>query len=185
MSYLLKKPAGYPEISFLSFDALALIRRIQCEMGLDSIGPVSLTLQTMETLAGIRRKQGIKDLAIYFHSLFNRPDVPQPVIEHVLRHELLHLKIPARVIDGRLVHHPPEFWEAQQALAPWKAASWEWMFLAFSGVIKADPLNECVWVKNSWRKLQNHPYPSWKMVLDNDNRITNREKQLNSLMESL
>lgn len=60
MSYLLKKPAGYPEISFLSFDALALIIRIQCEMGLDFIGPVSLTLQTMETLAGFRIKQGNK-----------------------------------------------------------------------------------------------------------------------------
>lgn len=185
MTFLRKRPAGYPEISFLSFDVLALLATIQHEMELDSVAPVSFTMQAINTLACIRLGQEKVGSDIYFHSLFNRPDVPQPVIEHVLRHELLHLKIPARVIDGTLVHHPPEFREAEQALVPWKAASWGWMFLAFSEVIKADPLNECVWVKNSWLKLQNHPYPSWKMVLDNDYRITNRDKQLNSLMESL
>lgn len=128
--------AGHPEISFLSFDVLALLAGIQHEMGLDSVGPVNFSLQTMETLACIRWDQGKPGADIFFHSLFNRADVPQPVIEHVLRHELLHLKIPAREIDGKLVHHPPEFWEAEQALVPWKSASWGWMVLAFWEVIK-------------------------------------------------
>ena len=118
-----KKPIGYPEISFLSFDVLALLAKLQQEMGLDSVGPVSFSLQTMETLACIRWEHGKPGGDVFFHSLFNRPDVPQPVIEHVLRHELLHLKIPAREIDGKLLHHPPEFWEAEQALVPWKSAS--------------------------------------------------------------
>ena len=90
-----RKPVGYPEISFLSFDVLALLTRIQTEMGLDAVGPVTFSLQTMETLACIRWEQGKPGADIFFHSLFNRPDVPQPVIEHILRHELLHLKIPA------------------------------------------------------------------------------------------
>ena len=41
----------------------------------------------METLACIRWDQGKPGADIFFHSLFNRPDVPQPVMEHVLRHE--------------------------------------------------------------------------------------------------
>ena len=86
-----KKPAGYPEISFLSFDVLALLDKIQTEMGLDVAGPVTFSLQEMDTLACIRWEKGKPGGDIFFHSLFNRPDVPQPVIEHVLRHELLHL----------------------------------------------------------------------------------------------
>jgi hypothetical protein len=119
-----KKPVGYPEISFLSFDVLALLARIQHEMELDSVGPVTFSLQAMETLACIRWEQGRQGGDIFFHSLFNRPDVSQPVIEHVLRHELLRLKIPPREIDGKWVHHPPGFWEVEQALVPWKSASW-------------------------------------------------------------
>ncbi len=52
------KPIGYPEISFLSFDVQALLAKLQQEMGLDSVGPVSFSLQTMETLACIRWEQG-------------------------------------------------------------------------------------------------------------------------------
>jgi hypothetical protein len=73
-----RKPVGYPEISFLSFDVLALLTRIQTEMGLDAVGPVTFSLQTMETLACIRWEQGRPGGDIFFHSLFNRPDVPQP-----------------------------------------------------------------------------------------------------------
>ena len=49
-----KKPAGYPEINFLSFDVLALLARIQTEMGLDAVGTVTFSLQIMQTLACIR-----------------------------------------------------------------------------------------------------------------------------------
>lgn len=117
--------------------------------------------------------------------MFNRPDVTQPVIEHVLRHELLHLKIRLRKIDGKLVHHPPEFWEAEQALVPWKAASWAWMVLAFWEVIKTDIPNECTWVKKSWRRLQSYPYPSWQMILDDQVKYSDKQGQIQGLMESL
>ncbi len=180
-----KKPVGHPEISFLSFDVVALLARLQHEMGLDADGPVTFSLQTMETLACIRWEEGKPGGDIFFHSLFNRPDVPQPVIEHVLRHELLHLKVPAREIDGKLVHHPPEFWEAEQALVPWKSASWGWMYLAFWEVVKSDIPNECIWVKKSWRKLQKYPYPSWEMILNDLNRLSDKQGQIKDLMEGL
>ena len=65
-----KKPIGYPEISFLSFDVLALLAKLQQEMGLDSVGPVSFSLQTMETLACVRWEHGKPGGDIFFHSLF-------------------------------------------------------------------------------------------------------------------
>lgn len=56
-----RKPLGHPEISFLSFDFLALITKLQLEMNLNSVGPISITLQTMETLACIRWEKGIPE----------------------------------------------------------------------------------------------------------------------------
>lgn len=180
-----KKPKGYPEISFLSFDVLGLLADVQEEMGLSGIGPVTFSLQTMETLACIYCQPGRLGGDICFHSLFNLPDVPQPVIEHVLRHELLHLKIPPREIDGKLIIHPPEFREAEQALVPWRSASWGWMHLAFWEALKPDSANECVWIKKSWRKLQKHPYPSWEMILSDLSRFSDNQEQIKELMEGL
>ena len=185
MTFSRKKPVGYPEISFLSFDIQGLLRNIQSKMKFNSIGPVSITLQTMETLACIRHSKGDSGGDIYLHSLFNRPEVPQPVIEHILCHELLHLRIPAREVQGKLTHHPPEFWEAEKDLVPWVATSWEWMSLAFWEVIKIDHLNECVWVKKSWRKHQTKPYPSWQSVLDDSRKTSDNESRVKSLMETL
>lgn len=180
-----KKPVGYPEISFLSFDVLALLARLQTEMELDEVGPVTFSLKTMESLACIYLQPGKPGADIFFHSLFNRPDVPQPVIEHVLRHELLHLKIPPREIDGKLVAHPPEFWEAERALVPWKSASWGWMVLAFWEVVKRDGQKDGFLVKKSWRRLQKYPYPSWQMILDDHSRYADKQEQIKGLMESL
>ena len=180
-----KKPVGYPEFSFLSFDVLALLDRIQLEMGLDVVGHVTFSLQTMETLACIRWEHGKPGGDIFLHSLFNRPDVPQPVIEHVLRHELLHLKIPTREIDGKLIHHPPEFWEAEQSLVPWVSASWAWMDMTFHEALKRDVPNERIRVKKTWLKLQKRPYPSWEMILDDLDRFSNKKGQIKILMEGL
>lgn len=185
MHYSRKRPSGYPEISFLPFDIVELLAKFQHEMNLDSVGPVSITLQKIEHVAYICWEQGSPGASIFLHSLFNRPDVPQSVIEHVLRHELLHLKIPARVIDGKLVHHPPEFWKAEQAFVPWKASSWSWMVLAFWDVIKIDINKECIWVKKTWKKLQNHPYPSWDLAIDHAKTASSINHNIDSLMKSL
>ena len=180
-----KKPAGFPEISFLSFDVLELLTSIQHEMGLYAIGPVTFSLQSMETLACIRWKHGEPGGDIFFHSLFNRADVPRPVIEHVLRHELLHLKIPPREIDGKRVVHPPEFWEAEAQLVPWTPFSWAWMYTAFWDALKDDRENECIWVKKTWKRLQRYPYPSWEFILDDLSKFSDKQGQIKKLMEGL
>jgi hypothetical protein len=180
-----KRPTGYPEISLLSFNVLALLASLQHEMRLNAVGPVTFSLQTMKTLACIYLQPDRLGGDICLHSLFNRPDVPQPVIEHVLRHELLHLIIPPREIDGKLVIHTPEFHEEEEALVPWKLASWDWMHLAFSTVLRPDIPNECVWVKKTWRQLLRNPYPSWEMVLEDHNRFADKQVEVKKLMEGL
>ena len=180
-----KKPAGYPEISFLSFDVLELLTSIQHEMGLLGEGPITFSLQTTEMLAYIYCATGEQSAGIYLHSLFNRADVPQPVIEHLLRHELLHIKVPPRIIDGKLVFHPPEYWEAESQLVPWKAASWAWIYTAFWDALKVDRENECVWVNKNWKRLQRNPYPSWQMVLDDIKRFGKHEDDIKALMQGI
>lgn len=180
-----KKPKGYPEISFLSFDALGLLADVQEEMGLSGVGPVTFSLQTMEMLACIYCQPGRLGGDICLHSLFNRPDVPQPVIEHVLRHELLHLKIPPREINGKRVIHPPEFWEEERILVPWKEVSWAWMVDAFWYALKVDHPNECIWVKKTWKELQKAPYPSWAKVTADLHKISANQTHIKELMEGL
>lgn len=180
-----KEPAGYPELSFLEFDVLELLADIQVEMGLTSAEPATLSLQSIETLACIYHGPGKAGGNIYLHSLFNRSDVPQPVIEHVLRHELLHLKIPARVIDGKRIDHPPEFWEAEAKLVPWKSASWAWMYTAFWDALKVDRDDECIWIKKNWKRLQRHPYPSWQAILDDTKLFEEKEEEIKGLMQGI
>jgi len=180
-----KKPLGYPEISFLSFDALSLLASIQSEMGLDAAGPVTFSLQTMNNLACIYYQPSRLGADICLHTLFNRPDVPLQVIEHILRHELLHIKVPPRMIDGKLVLHPPEYWEAESQLVPWKAASWAWIHTAFWDALKVDRKNECVWVKKTWKHLQRYRYPSWEMILNDLSKFSNKQGEIQDLMEGI
>ena len=59
------------------------------------------------------------------------------------------------------------------------------MVLAFWEVIKTDLPKECTWVKKSWRKLQNYHYPSWQMILDDQSRYSDKQGQIQGLMETL
>lgn len=172
-----KEPAGYPELSFLEFDVLELLTDIQVEMGLTSAEPATLSLQSIETLACIYHGPGKAGGNIYLHSLFNRSDVPQPVIEHVLRHELLHLKIPARVIDGKRIDHPPEFWEAEAKLVPWKSASWAWMYTAFWDALKVDRDNECIWIKKTGSACSAIPIQAGKRSLMTPSSLKKKRKR--------
>lgn len=180
-----RKPAGYPEISFLSFDVLELLATIPQEMGLFGIGPMTFSLQPIPTLACVRCIPGQPGGDIYMHSLFNRADVPQPVIEHILRHELLHLKIPPREVDGKLINHPPEFWQEEQALVPWKSDSWAWIYEAFWDVIKVDRANESVRVKKTWRRRMLYPYPTWESMHNSHNRVEGKQEEITGLMQGL
>src|SRR5690606_31138057 len=47
---------------------------------------------------------------IYLSSLLSHPAVPLEALTHILKHELLHLEIQGREVDGKYRSHPPEFW---------------------------------------------------------------------------
>lgn len=54
------------------------------------------------------------DRLIRIHRLLDQAFVPRYVIENVIFHEMLHDRIPRRLINGRWRAHPPEFRQAEQ-----------------------------------------------------------------------
>jgi hypothetical protein len=55
---------------------------------------------------------------ICLHEMLNSPDVPHQVFRHILIHELIHLIVAAREIDGKMTSHLLEFWELEKDFSP-------------------------------------------------------------------
>ena len=62
--------------------------------------------------------------AIYIHAILNHQETPLYVISLICKHELLHHQIVPREINGLRQQHPPEFWEAEKAIAPERDQAW-------------------------------------------------------------
>ena len=89
---------------------------------------------------------------ICLHEILNSPDVPEQVFRHILTHELIHLVVAPREVDGKVTTHPPEFWRLESDLCPDRPWIWEWLWGQFSSCLMFDRKNECVKVKRDWRK---------------------------------
>jgi len=158
------EPAGPPELPLFSFDVFEMLERLRAEVGVADVGRVTLTMRPENTLAFIRTREGRRGGDIHVHSLLNRPDTPKQVIEHVLRHELIHLLVAPREVDGKLTAHPPEFWEHERRLVPWAGLSWNWIAFTLYDVIRRDEEAECIRVKRGWKRLFRSTFPSWALV---------------------
>jgi len=161
---LSREPIGAPEFPLFSFDVVDLLERLLVEVGVADLGPVTLTMRPEATLAFIRPREDRRGGDIHVHSLLNRPDTPKQVIEHILRHELIHLLVPGREVDGKHRSHPPEFWEHERRLVPWAALSWNWIAFALYEVIRRDEERECIEVKKGWRRRYRHRFPTWDVI---------------------
>ena len=97
-----------------------------------------------KTLAFIRPKDS--PIRIQISTLLNTPKTPRQVIEHIILHELLHLIVPSREIDGKMVSHPPEFFEREAVLSPESSVVWSWIFGSFGQALKPNVDHECIYV---------------------------------------
>lgn len=105
-------------------------------------GPLACVTFDPDTLAG----------TVFVHALLNHPAVPVEVFDLICRHELLHLVIPRREIDGHVTEHPPEFFEKERAITPDRNAAWEWVWLHCWEVLRSDKKRESTTVKRGWRR---------------------------------
>jgi hypothetical protein len=90
---------------------------------------------------------------IYVHSILNHPSTPKIVIDLICKHELLHLRIPPRLVKGRLKQHPPEFSEAEASLTPERAEAWSWLSRARGSWLRPRPRLERIDVVRGWTKV--------------------------------
>lgn len=108
-----------------------------------AVRPAWAFLET-DSLAFVRQETNRPFIGLSY--LLNHPETPQQVMRDILTHELLHLRIPPREIEGKIVSHPPEFWEAQKILIPSFSISFAWCQIAFFTTVDIDREREGVWV---------------------------------------
>jgi hypothetical protein len=122
----------------------------------DSFPTVSISPEVIFTngsfLGCISRTPQAPESLICLHEILNSPDVPEQVFRHILIHELIHLVVAPREVDGKLTAHPPEFWQLESDLSPNRHGTWEWLWVQFSSCLMIDRKNECIKVKRDWRK---------------------------------
>jgi hypothetical protein len=141
-----------PMLSFASVDLAALLNELQTKLFPEPGLTVEWYFIPSRHLACVSRKPGTATIWIYLHPILNSADTPDYVFRHIFLHELLHLKIPPAVHDGRRTDHPPEFWDALQALSPESASVSEWLWTTHWQVLVRDRKNECLRVRRGWRK---------------------------------
>jgi len=90
---------------------------------------------------------------IYIHQVLNHPDTPPEVFRLVFCHELLHLRIGPAEVDGRLVQHTPEFWQAERQLCPERSDAWCWVWCNLGDCLRQRPKLERIDVLRNWRAV--------------------------------
>lgn len=148
---------GHPELSLLSFDLGLLLTELRTGFPQLQGRRIEVWIRRQATLASI----STDDVSSYIqlHSVLNHPDTPREVIAFILWHELLHLVIPGREVDGKWRSHPPEFWEAERVLGRNRVLPWIWLRTVLASCLRNDTRHECVWVKANWKQLMTSRRP--------------------------
>jgi hypothetical protein len=96
-----------------------------------------------------------KDCSIYIHTVINSPRTPPEVLSFIFKHELLHLKIPARPIKGSMTSHPPEFWQKEREISPERIKAWAWLWINLRPCLELRTKLERIDVRSNWRDIWN------------------------------
>jgi hypothetical protein len=154
-----------PELPWLSFDIYDSLDKIKSAFPEVNDWKIQLWFVEQSTLANIT--PSFPDAKIQFHLLLNHPDVPKEVLEFIIGHELIHLFVPPREIDGKITNHPPEFWEVEHARLKQGPLYWVWLKFMFLNIIEPDRKNEKTWVKKRWKKQRTKIYPTIETLMNN------------------
>ena len=144
------KRAGPPVLPFVAFN---IARRIDCALELLAefiIPRPVLYFRDQQTLACIATAE--RQPVIEVHDIINIAELPLVAFDHILIHELLHLVVPPREIEGKMKSHPPEFWKLERRFSPRSDDVWQWLNLRLFGELVRDEAREEVRVKRGWRK---------------------------------
>ena len=102
---------------------------------------------------------------IYVHQVLNHSNTPRIVFDLVCKHELLHIRIPPREVEGKERMHPPEFWEAEKELCPGRKLAWAWIWRNLWDCLRRRLKLERVDVLKRWKKIWFRPMSGLEDVL--------------------
>lgn len=142
---------GPPELPVFGDQLDRSLARARARLPAVAPGEVQVWIRRQPTLACVFRQS--RPVAIHLHSVLNHHQTPPEVLEFILLHELIHLAVPLREVDGKLTSHPPEFWELERRIAPERPAAWYWIWGTLWEVIKEDKEAEAIMVKRTWKGL--------------------------------
>jgi hypothetical protein len=151
-------PIGHPEIAFTSRDPQLLLERERNKFPEVADKNIKVWMLRQPTLACVQHCGNA--ISIRIHSVLNHPQTPEEVFVYILLHELLHLRIMPRNVDGKMRSHPPEFSEAERTLIPERSLCWGWITLILNSCIRRDIEQEATFIKSNWRLLMNGDRPS-------------------------
>lgn len=156
---------GTPELPYFSFDVGETLAkacaRVQPHFPEADFSGVGVWIVEQDTLARIFRDER----AIFLHGILNHPQTPEEVIEFILCHELLHLVIPSREVDGHMTSHPPEFQAMEARVYPRGGIVWAWLHITLGLRLKKDKKQQRILVKRGWKRdLQRVRLPLDKFI---------------------
>jgi hypothetical protein len=162
----------HPELSLLNFQLSGLVAEVRRDFPTLASRRIEVWLQTQSTLACIVDEG--ESACIRLHSVLNHPETPRRVIAFILCHELIHLLVPPRDVNGKRKSHPPEFWEAECRLSPDRVSAWGWLILVLGDCLRSNRQKECTFVKRTWKCLMDGGRPNLKQIssaLDSDEKF--------------
>lgn len=143
---------GEPEIPIFGFCLPTLLGRVISDFPKLPPKRITVWIRNQPMLATVTVTDD--EAVINLHAVLNHDQTPEQVIGFILRHELLHVIFPAREVDGRETHHPPEFRHAEQKFAD-RVPAWNWLWVTFSSYLTSDKKREGIFVNRKWKNHMN------------------------------
>jgi hypothetical protein len=124
---------------------------------------VTVWLRIQPTLATVHLDDN--EVVINLHAVLNHAQTPEQVIGFILRHEMLHMIIPPRRVEGVVLSHPPEFWAAERDF-PDRVPVWNWLTVSLGPCMRTDKKQQRTLITREWKKRMNGRRLTLSQVMD-------------------
>jgi len=170
----LEKARREPVLHFTALSIPDMLDTIRQSFFAEVRVPVGFCFTTCRYSLGylLRNEEGA---SIFLHQILNRPQTPREVFGLALKHELLHMHIPPRVISGSQRQHPPEFWDEEKKIAPERDAAWKWIWENLWFCLQPRPKAERIEVLPQWKNVWSPERPQG-LALDDRQKIARKRE---------
>jgi hypothetical protein len=153
---------GEPELPIFNFSLPTLLEQVRGDFPGMASKRVTVWLRIQPALATVRLDGD--EVVINLHAVLNHAQTPEQVIGFILRHELLHMTIPKREVEGHVTSHPPEFWDVERKF-PDRVPALDWVYVSFGSCLRRNKRLEGIFVTRKWKKCMDAKRLSLNQVM--------------------